>query len=148
MLQFASRWKCYFKRDILGWFWMELDHLFPVRQSARKLHVPHNLVWVLFLNFLPHRDFFAPLAAHLESLTVVVLRLSSCGTPSRPQHLLDAVKAPLCFSLFSSCSCQLLKSPVGNTHQVLPRAPLSQSTLHLAEPTSICSTLSIQRSGG
>jgi hypothetical protein len=33
---------------------MELEHLFPGRQSVKKPPVPHDLVWVLSLNFLPH----------------------------------------------------------------------------------------------
>jgi hypothetical protein len=35
---------------------MELDHLFSMRQSARRPPVPHDLVWVLSLNFLPQEE--------------------------------------------------------------------------------------------
>jgi hypothetical protein len=45
MLQFGSKWKCYFKKGGSGWS-------FPIRWSVRRPPVPHNLVWVLSLNFL------------------------------------------------------------------------------------------------
>jgi hypothetical protein len=43
--------KMLFQKGHFGVVWME--HLFPVRGSATRPPVPHDLVWVLSLNFLP-----------------------------------------------------------------------------------------------
>jgi hypothetical protein len=76
--QFASRWKCYFKRVILGMFWVEVDHLSPIRWSLLGHLFPMawfgKFPWIFCLKVTEKYDNFSDRVLHFQSNVQKIFR--------------------------------------------------------------------------